>query len=212
MNAFLDDLVSRFWTNPRILAYRQLAIQQQWRMKARRKFDKDPVVLMDFELFKGNRGKRMAPILIIPAPQLKGNFRIYDFHYFSDLGKKSTTVFEFHRQDFNLPYFRIFPKGMFSSVKELFVSTQLLFATTPEFNQQYEILAPNASAIKQSLNEDFLDLVGDEAGWTHEGKAEVLIAYQDQKTFEVAAIKDTLIQFEKRCERLINGKRVFDYD
>ena len=206
MRAFLDDLISSFNTNPRIVEQRQLAKRNRWLFAARRKLETEPEGLKQFRLFQGTRGKRLMAVMVMRSFKLKGVFRVYDYRYFSDFGTRTTTVFEYQNPRLKLSSFSISPKPALSSFKELFVVPELLFATTPDFNKSYQINAANAKATKKDLNEDFLDLIGDEAGWTFEGKGNYLIAYQLHKRVETADIEANLSRFGYICDRLMFGE------
>ena len=102
MRAFLDDFFGGFRNNPRITEQKQLAKGRKWRFVSRSKMTKEPENLLQLNLFKGRRAKRMMAIIKIKDKRLIGSFRIYDFVYFSDFGKRTTTVLEFNCPKFKL--------------------------------------------------------------------------------------------------------------
>ncbi len=211
MKAFFDDIISVFKNNPRIASQRTLAQQNNWSFLARRKWSNDAVMFRKFQLFKGPSGKRLLAVIKMNSSIVAGQFRIYDFVYYGNLGNKTTTVFEYHNPKLKLSPFSIRPKGTLTTLKELFDTTRLLFATTPEFNERYEISATDQEAIKEHLNEDFLDDVGDEAGWIYEGEQDVLIAYQYGKRIPTHDVLSNFKRFERLSERLVNGRRAIDF-
>ncbi|MEM9921666.1 MAG: hypothetical protein AAF990_26420 [Bacteroidota bacterium] len=201
----MDDIISSFRTDPRAVAQRRLARSYAWKFTARQKMDRQVAVLFEFDLFKGKRGKRLLAVVEGTSKQVAGRFRIYDYHYFGDLGKTSTSVLEYCNPELHLSPFGIWPKGLLNTFKEFFISPELLFATTPEFDERYRIDAEDSAAIKLDLNEDFLDEVGDEAGWIYEGRKDCLIAYQPGKLFPIDHTAPLFERFERMCERLVNG-------
>ena len=184
---------------------KKLARANQWGFAARERFDGDSIALLPFEIFKGKRGKRRIATLKISSPRLKGHFRIYDYLYFGDFGEKATTVLEYYDPKLSLSPFSIRPKGTFTSVKEMFITPEMLFATTPEFNERYQIVTNNRKGIKLDLNEEFLDEVGDVPGWVYEGNSNFLIAYQLRKRIPATVVPSEYLRFEQMCERLLNG-------
>lgn len=205
MQAYIDDFISNFRTNPRVSKQKLLARQNKWRFTTRRRYDKDIIALHDFQLFTGKAGKRLLSIIQVKSDKLKGNFRIFDYIYYSDFGTKNTTVFEYTNSSMDLSSFIIQPKGTFSYLKGFFASPKLLFATTPAFNKFYEISAMDKLAIRKDLNEDFLDELGDEGGWVFEGENNCFISYKYGQEISTSKIKKDFLRFTSLCERLLNG-------
>jgi len=205
MRAFVSDIISAFKKDPRVIEQRKLAGLNQWGFAARERFDGDSIALLPFEIFKGKRDKRRIATLKISSPRLNGRFRIYDYLYFGDFGEKATTVLEYYDPKLRLTPFSIRPKSTLASVKEIFVSPEMLFATTPEFNERYQIVTDDREGIKLDLNEEFLDEVGDVPGWIYEGNSNFFIAYQLRKRIPATLISAEYQRFEEMCERLLNG-------
>ena len=205
MRAFVSDIISAFKKDPRVIEQKKLAAMNQWGFAARERFDGDSIAMLPFEVFKGKRDKRRIATLTITSPRLKGKFRIYDYIYFGDFGEKATTILEYYDPKLKLTPFSIRPKSKLASVKEIFITPEMLFATTPEFNERYEIITNDQEAIKLDLNEEFLDEVGDVPGWVYEGNANFLITYQQGKRIPSTSITAEYEHFEQTAERLING-------
>ena len=200
MKAFINDIIHTFKPGPRVLSLQKLAKSNHWHFDARRKLNREPDHLLQFELFKGSRGKRLVGVMNFKTSATKGNFRIYDYVYFGDLSTKSTTVLEYTDSRLKLSPFNIRPKGSLSGVKEMFISSsKLILPTTPEFNQHYVINAQNHQAIKLDLNLNFLDEIGDVPDWTYEGQQDYLIAYQFGKLLPPSVIESELKRFIKMC-------------
>ena len=203
MRAFLDDFLSGFGNDPRIAELRQLAKAKKWHFTTRRKLDKESPDLQEFSLFNGKRGKRLVGIIRVKDKRLIGQFRIYDYVYFSDFGKRTTTVFEYDCPRYRLSSFAIGPKKSFKSFRRKNLVPDFFFATTPEFTKHYQITAANLEEVKIDLNIHFLDHIGDEPGWTYEGKDQLLIGYQSGNSLEPQEILPALKKFSKICEQLI---------
>ncbi len=153
-----------------------------------------------FELFGGQKDKRLTAVLSFESPGIKGKFRVYDYVNYSQVNmKKITTVFEYSNPKKRFSQFSITPKGSFSRFRELFIVPEMLFATTPEFNRRYEINAEDREMIKIDLNEYFLDYVGDEPNWTYEGYHHYIIGYQPGKVIPVSSIEQEIERFVKMC-------------
>ena len=203
MRAFLDDFVSGFRKDPRMADLRQLAKARKWNFTSRRNLEKEHPDLQQFSLFDGRRGKRLVGIIRIKDKRLIGKFRIYDYVYFSNFGKRITTVFEFDCPKYRLSGFAVGPKKSFSSFRKKDLIPDLFFATTPEFTKNYQISAENPDETKIDLNIHFLDYIGDEPGWTYEGKGQLLIGYQAGNSLEPQEIIPELKRFVKICEQLV---------
>ena len=203
MRAFLDDFLSGFRNDPRLTDLRQLAKARKWNFTARRKYEKESAQLEHFNLFSGKRGKRLTGIIKVRDKRLIGQFRIYDYVYFSDFGKRTTTVLEFNCPKYRLSGFSVEPKKSFTSFRKRNQMPDLFFATTPEFTKNYQITAARPEEIKIDLNVHFLDFIGDVPGWTYEGKDQVLVGYQAGNTLESNEILSELRRFSQICEQLI---------
>ncbi|MEM1322700.1 MAG: hypothetical protein AAGG75_20715 [Bacteroidota bacterium] len=210
MQAFIDDIISNFRPDLETTLRKRLAGQRGWGFGTRRRLSSDPLYKV-FELFKGKQGKRLLGVMAMKSKVVEGTFRIYDYLYFGNIKRSRTTVFEFTSKALALSRFSIKPKSTLSSVKELFITSPPLFATTPEFNERYEIHPQDREAIKIDLNEDFLDHVGDFPDWTYEGYENALIAYQPGKSLSVEGLKKEKERFETMCERLINGRSASEF-
>ena len=206
MKAFLDDIIQSFQPDPRVAAFRKLSKEYGLNYSGRQRWSRQHPDLEAFSLFGGKQGKRISAMLSLESDEAQGRFRIYDYNYFGHIGKKTTTVIEYYRARLGLTPFKIYPRGKFSSIKSIFMSEERLFATTPDFDERYYIETKSPEEIKYQLNEGFLDLLGDEPGWTVEGAGDYVIFYQHQQTLPVSDLIDSYSWVEQMCERLINGK------
>lgn len=205
MKAIIDDFLSPFRADLRITALKKIARDNNWSFTARRKFNKEPIALLPFSLFEGNQEKRLKGIVNAGAILKEGNLRIYDYVYYGSFNNTVTTVFECYHPKFDLTPFAIRPKGRLAAIKDFFVAPENLFLTIPEFNERYEFSTENKEALKIDLNEGFLDLVADEAGWVYEGHDDFLIAYQPNIPLSYQQILPAFQRFQKMSDQLLNG-------
>lgn len=205
MRAFIDDIGSIFFPAPRVAAMQSLAKQKNWRFSSRQRLDQTSEIVQHFSLLKGKRDKRLLSVITPVSSLVKGQFRIYDYVYFGDYGKKMTTVLEYHNTALDLPAFSIRPKGVLQTFKEVFVASDVLFEQKTAFNKYYQIRTDDREHLADELNEDFLDLLGRESGWSYEGHGDFLVAYQPNKQLATYHLAAHFSHFENCCERLING-------
>jgi hypothetical protein len=205
MRAFIDDISSIFFPAPRVAAMQSLARQENWDFSARQRLDQTSEIVQHFSLLKGKRDKRLLSVIRPASKVVKGQFRIYDYVYFGDSGKKMTTVLEYHNSALDLPAFSIRPKGVFQTFKEVFIASDVLFESVVTFNKHYQIRSDDREQLADELNEDFLDMLGMESGWSYEGHGDFLIAYQPNKQLAAYHLAAYFSHFERCCERLING-------
>jgi len=206
MRALLDDIRYLLQPDLRIKQLKVVARENRLKLKARINLENDPVSKLDFELFKGRSGKRLKAILYIPVKGIEGAIRVYDFHYFGDLGTSTTTVFEYHNKKFRLPSFRIKPKSS-SLFKSFFEEDSPVIQTaTPEFQERYTIQTSDAFQLKETLTEEFLDRIGDEESWAMEGKGPALIQYQYKSQLPVNKLMERVERFAHLLYDLENGK------
>jgi hypothetical protein len=207
MKAVFEDFISIFRKDSRLKELSKIANLQNWKFTSRTK----PIGTLfqeELDLFKNKSAQRCIGVLAFNTKSISGSFRIYDLHIYNLHRTIKTTVFEYHNSDMQLSPFMILPKNKFSAFKELFVNRDFYFATSPEFDRNYVIKSFFSLQIKQELNEDFLDLIGDEAGWTLEGSGAYLIAYKKKLLLPIEELPSQIVRFVKICNGLINGVKV----
>ncbi|MEL7221508.1 MAG: hypothetical protein AAGJ93_09330, partial [Bacteroidota bacterium] len=118
MKGFFDDIKSVFFPAPRVVAMRDVARQEAWGFSFRQRLDQTAEIVQHFSLLKGKRDKRLLGVIRPSSTLVKGRFRMYDYVYFGDYGKKTTTVLEFQNTELDLPAFSIRPKGLLHTFKE----------------------------------------------------------------------------------------------
>lgn len=230
MRGVIDDIIGLFFPSARISAMRSLAKKYRWPFKARINLAADPIARYPFNLLQGKKDKRLIGV-IMPSNTGVGKYRIYDYNYFGDFGRNTSTVFEFtkgmsdprrrrsggsvssandknksaqHKDTLDLPIFSIQPKGGFSSLKSIFFKKiEPLIPTTPEFRENYTIATNDPMDLRLALPAEFLDEVGDHPGWTIEGRDEVIIAYRLGEKMSPEQIEENFAFFEKLCRSLV---------
>jgi hypothetical protein len=223
MRGVIDDIISLFFPSARISAFRSLAKKYGWGFKSRISFKSDPISRYPFNLFQGKKDKRLIGV-IVPNNKRVGQYRIYDYNYFGDFGRRTSTVFEFVKgrsgperrpanekdirqrikESLDLPAFSIQPKGGFRSIKKIFFKKiEPLIPTTPEFREHYTIATHEPMDLRLALPAEFLDEIGDHPGWTFEGREEVLIAYQLGEQMKPEQVEENFAFFEQLCRYLV---------
>ncbi len=206
MKALLDDI--RFLLRPdlRLNQLKLIARENGLKLKARKNLDSDEISKFQFELFNGRSGKRMKAILYIPVRGIIGSIRVYDFHYFGDLGTSTTTVFEYHNPSFRFPAFKIKPKSS-SFFKSFFEEEEPVIQTaTPEFQASYTVHTSDAFKLKEKLTEEFLDKYGDEGGWFFEGAGPAMIYYKHKDQIASNRLMERVERFAHLMHDMENGK------
>ena len=206
--SFLQEIFSSFGSDPRTQERLKLSKKHKWKFKAKMKVNKKDENFKSFSLFNSKGKKRLKGILQFDSGLVDGVFRTYDLVSASGFSNKTTTVFEFRNEKLSVSKFAIVPKKKFKPLKKIFTSSDHFFATSPEFDELYDIQTENNSKIVQDLNEDFLDLIGDKPGWIVEGNGQIIIYYQRNQVFEKETFEKNLVQFVHISERLINGSSV----
>lgn len=207
MKDFFQDIFSVFFKDPIIEERRQLARKLSWKFwgKQRIKPNEDQ---QDLDLFKGQKSKPVKGVLQYQLKGIPGVIRVYDLMQKTDFRKRPTTVFEYTQDRMNLTRFAIRPRKKFNAFKGLFTSSDHFFATTPEFDEYYEIASADQTRIKKDLNEDFLDIIGDVPGWIVEGKGHYLYLYQTGKQLNLEELEPQITSFNQLCFQLNFGKSV----
>ena len=206
MKALLDDIRNLLNPDIRLNQLKLIARENGLKLKARKNLDSDQISTFQFELFKGRSGKRMKAILYITVRGLIGSIRVYDFHYFGDLGTNTTTVFEYYNKEFRFPVFNIKPKSS-SFLKSFFEEEEPVIQTaTPEFQASYTLQTADAFKLKQMLTEEFLDKYGDESGWAFEGSGPAFIYYKHKDQIASNRLMERVERFAHLIHDLENGK------
>jgi hypothetical protein len=202
MRAVIDDIVSIFRSDPWIEARREIASANNWRFSQRKAFAGEVPEILGFRLFKGKGARRMTAVLEASTSK-GGHFRFYDYLRYNDLKKKKEiTVFEFVHPALNFPAFRIQPRRSLSRIRDMFVTSDLMMPTTPDFNARYAVDTADPGTFKDNVNIEFLDMVGDEPGWKYEGKGRALIAYWPGSSLPPDVFRDQVKRFVEMCRTL----------
>lgn len=206
MLEFLKDFQNLLRPDARLKQLAVIARENSLKLKSQRSLEKDPISQFGFNLFEGRSGKRLKGILFIPIKGIKGSVRVYDFHYFGDLGTNTTTVFEFYNESFDFSSFSITPKST-SFIKSFFEEADPVIQTaTPEFQESYDVKTNDVFKLKENLTEEFLDKYGDESGWSVEGKDSALIYYKHKELIQSNVLMQRVERFAHLMYDLENGK------
>lgn len=203
MNDIIDDFKNVFWTDERVLEYGQIASEYQFRFKKRVRFSTQPYQLKGFQLFQGKKGKRLNGILEKKEKELSLKTRIYDYIYYGSSKKRISTVFEFHSPSMNFSKIFIRPKGMMKRMKSFLGGGTNYFEGTKKFNKNYEILTNNPENLVYELNQDFLNLLGEQKKLSVEAEGNYLLFYFKNKTIPLGELMDEYDYISALFDRLI---------
>lgn len=211
MKEIFDDLKNTFWTDERVLEYGQIAQEHQFRFSKRQLFSGQPYKLKNFQLFQGTKGKRLNGILYKKQKELSLQTRIYDYLYYGNSKKKTSTVFEFHSPSLNASKVLIKPKGNLKRMKDFFGGGNTYFKDAKTFNNLYEIQTTNPGNIIYELNEDFLELLAQQKKLWVEGEGNYLLFYYKNKTIPLGQLMEHYDYILALFERLIYSQSNDEY-
>jgi len=189
---FFDGLIRKTRTKD----FEQLAKEEHFEFFEDQAFSDLPIAMRDFYIFKKKKGtiKRVLvkTDLDIPETQL----RIYDFVNYKD-EIETTTIIEFENPTFKFSPFFIYPRSVFTKMKHLFVSEEMVFKDLADFNSNYKIEASNPSISYQQLKRSALALTNSKKKIYIEADDRYLIFYYKNKPLEIPDVrKDYLFALE----------------
>jgi len=188
----IDTWKDRIWKDDRLLDLQQIARENDWRFRSEERFPEQPTELKHFQLFKGKKSKRLRGIIESGQRSNTHGARIYDYVYYGETRKRTTTVMEFHHTGIDLHDFRIRPKGKLKQFKDIFVREDEEFYLQDTFFSRYELVYDRNRSIKLNLNDDILKLVNNRKGITLEGNDQYVLAYYKNKTISPANLMNEL--------------------
>ena len=185
MEEVFDDFIGKFYTNDRIVAMGKLALEHGWAFAKRVRFAEQPTDIKHFVLFKGKRGKRITGVIDMGIVDSGSATRVYDYIYYSDGGKKKTTVIEVYAPDLFFSQFRIFPKP---ALKSLFQRSRNGDPELDMFDKHYQIETTDPNATDLEVPDSVLRMMTAEKGCTLEGAGPYLVFYKKHKQLPVNEI------------------------
>jgi len=181
---FLDGLIRMTRTND----FKQLAREDGFEYDDQDSFSTLPVTLRGFYIFKKKKGviKRILTKTNVGIPSTV--LRIYDFINLKD-DIETTTIIEIENPDFKFSPFFIYPRSVFTALKHLFVSEEIIFDDLPEFNNNYKLASTRSDVISLQLNKSALEITSKKKKIYIEGDDRYLIFYYKNKPLEITDIK-----------------------
>ncbi len=198
MEEVFDDFIGKFWTNDRVTELEQLATEHEWRFSPRERFAEQPTGLKSFNLFKGKRGKRITGVIHPASTIVHCESRIYDYIYYSDGGKKKTTVIEMTCSNIDLSTFSVKPKKGISNIFN-FKSKKRASSSLDKFTTNYQMEAADPQVTEMQIPDSVFGLVSDCSGLSLEGDGNILLYYYNRKQIPA---QDLLREHEKAVEIL----------
>ncbi len=211
MKEFFDDLKSSIWKDDRLLGMREIAIQHHFKFVERERFGTQAHSLKRFRLFDGKRGKRLKAVLYRSEVNSSLKTRIYDYIYFGDSKNRVSTVFEFYLPQWTFSDIMLRPKGSLLKLKGLFGKSTLIFPELIDFHRKYHIRARLSENLKYELNEEFLDLLGEQNRIWVEINGSFIIFYFKQKPLKISQIMEEYDFIQDLLEALIHGHSDEEY-
>ena len=182
MEAFIDDLIDNFRRPERVAEFSQLARQYQFGFIAKEKFVNQPYFLKGFDIFSGKKSKRLKAILHKEESAFTGKVRIYDYVYYGEFKKRTTTIFEVKSSEFDFEKFEIRPKGALNQLQEFFIDKEKPFPEIKEFHSKYEVKTKDSITFESQVGSRFLEDVSQKKGLSIEADADyLLVYYKNQK-------------------------------
>jgi len=189
MQDWIDDLKDQFFKDDRVEELRQLAQKMKFTFLAKQRFSEQAFEIKDFRIFKGKKAKRFKGILSTQLVELGLKVRIYDYVYFGDEGKKTTTIFEFQSKNLQFPRVRIQRKKTTDFLKKLFKnSPDLPYPGWDYLHKKYTIQCENPFRFEEAINIFFLEELLQQPEISVEGEDDHLIFYLPKKKLPVKEI------------------------
>ncbi len=178
----LDDLIDKFWSDGRINELEQVAAENGFKFLKRQRMADQPYEIKDFRLFRGKKAKRFRGVLSRRANEIAVKVRIYDYVYYAESRKRKSTVLELYHPRLDLPRFAVMPKRGIKWIQEMFSSGKPPHPELLGFHSYYEILGDDMEDIRESLTEEFMDLISTKTRIRCEGEGRyLLLYYRDRK-------------------------------
>lgn len=211
MKEFFDDLKSSIWKDDRLLGMREIADEHNFKFVERERFGTQAHSLKRFKLFSGKRGKRLKSVLYKSEVKSSLKTRIYDYVYFGDSKNRVSTVFEFYLPQWTFSEMMIRPKGSLQKLKGFFGKPKVIFPDLIDFHKKYQISARLSENLKYELNEEFLDLLGDQKRIWVEINGSFIIFYFKQKPLRVSDIMEQYEYIQDLLDALVHGHSDEEY-
>ncbi len=211
MREIFDDLKNTIWQDDRVLAFRKLAVAENFEINDRERFGNQAIGLKGFQLFQGKRGKRLKSVLYQKERNTSLKTRIYDYAYFGDSKTRTSTVIEFYLPQWNFSEMLIRPKSNFHKMKAFFGKQRVLFPDIVQFHKTYHIYAPKTDNLRYELNEEFLDLIAEQKRIWMEAKGNFILFYTKNKPMPLDQLMEHYEFSRDLLDALIHGHSSEEY-
>jgi hypothetical protein len=211
MKKFFQKLVDNLFGNPRADALLQLAEEHNWSFSQILYREAEPVMNQGFRLLRYGKTIKLRNGLTIPGNYSPGKIRIVDCIRQTDKARIRTTILIYQSDQLDLFPFFIRPRNFFHAVGSVFVKPVPLLEGIWNFNKQYVVKTKDRKTTSLDLNEEMLEIIGEEPGWRIEGSRDFVIAYRYGKLLPPPAYEFQIDRFDRMCERLLNGLSSAEY-
>ena len=150
--------------------------------------------LLDFQLFRTGRFRRITNILHKKDDWLQTEIYIFDYKYVRGKGKhrkvKRQTVFFIQSKQLALPQFLMKPETFFHRVGEYLGMQDIDFEEYPVFSNHYLLRGEDENFIRATMSEEVLKFFTVEKNWSLEGVNYYLVLYQKNRLLQPKRIKN----------------------
>ncbi|NRB52654.1 MAG: hypothetical protein HRU41_33645 [Saprospiraceae bacterium] len=171
----------------------QFASEQQFTYQENENFKQWKKGLPTFYLWQYKYGKKIKNIFQVKAPELGGEFEIFDLWLMDDGGQmRQTTCLLFECSHLNLPKFHIMPKAEWNSLEAYFARQERtpIFPEFPSFSELYQIYGKHPDQIQPAIPPKLLPFFDKEGRWHLEANLQFLLLY---RKYEVIPADQLLI-------------------
>lgn len=184
MIEIFEDIGDLIFGNKRLESLKHFAFNKDFRFARRIKMETLPLEVQSMEFFEGTKKKSIKGYLYKKEtnPNILG--RIYDYIYNSDFGKKTTTIFQYSDEVFDLPYFIIKPKSSFSRIGSIFSSSEWS-DVNKEFAKSFSVESTDMNDMRMMITIQFAELMLSIKEFTVEGQGDHLFIYKKNNIIDI---------------------------
>ncbi|MEJ7625206.1 MAG: hypothetical protein WKF34_14540 [Pyrinomonadaceae bacterium] len=173
----------------RIAALKQFAAENGWKIVP------EPTLnsfqhLDRYSLFRGGHWKSIAVLLQKRTDD--GQISVFDCIFSIGASRSArnhtTTVIAFHSPRLQLPYFRLYPESLLSSLGELLGWNYIDFASHPEFSSRYKLSGEDEMHVRQMFHPQVLTSFESMPDLSVDGGGNYIFAYTLRKVTEVESL------------------------
>jgi hypothetical protein len=179
-----DDIKDIVFGNQRLNQIKDFGQQHHFGYSRRVSMNDLPAVFESVEFFKGERKKSIKGFLYRSELDERAIGYIYDYLYYSEFGRKTTTVFHFKIEKLNLPYFIVKPRSGLHKISSIFNSTEWN-ELDKNFDNQFTVASDNMNFMRMNLTIQFAEILLRHKTFAVEGLGDHLFVYDKNNTIDI---------------------------